>query len=276
VAIKAGFKLEDLQHQAPQLREVPFDSHRRMMTVLLGSSLEFAQPTQKTENALQIFTKGAPLDVLQHSQFLLRDGQQQELTAVQRAEVEAANDQLASLGYRVLGVATRQGGTELREQENAALEQDLIFIGLIAMIDPPRPEVADAIALCHRAGIQVTMITGDYGLTADAIAEKIGLINEKSNSKPRVITGEKLGQLSDAQLRQILHKHQRGLVFARVMPEQKLKLVQAYKNLGHVVAVTGDGVNDAPALRAANIGIAMGKNCLSRYGCQCILLYVAL
>ncbi|QFS50677.1 HAD-IC family P-type ATPase [Nostoc sphaeroides] len=110
------------------------------------------------------------------------------------------------------------------------------------------------------AGIQVTMITGDYGLTAAAIAEKIGLINEKSNGKPRVITGEKLGHLSDAQLRQILHKHQHGLVFARVMPEQKLRLVQAYKNLGHVVAVTGDGVNDAPALRAANIGIAMGKN----------------
>ncbi|MDZ7991392.1 MAG: cation-transporting P-type ATPase [Nostoc sp. EfeVER01] len=260
VAIKAGFKLEDLQHQAPRLREVPFDSHRRMMTVLLASSLEFAQPTQKTENALQIFTKGAPLDVLQHSQFILRDGQQQELTAAERAEVETANDQLASLGYRVLGVATRQGGTELREQENAALEEDLIFIGLVAMIDPPRKEVADAIALCHRAGIQVTMITGDYGLTAAAIAEKIGLINEKFNGKPRVITGEKLGHLSEAQLRQILHKHQQGLVFARVMPEQKLRLVQAYKKLGHVVAVTGDGVNDAPALRAANIGIAMGKN----------------
>ncbi|MCC5632797.1 HAD-IC family P-type ATPase [Nostoc sphaeroides CHAB 2801] len=157
-------------------------------------------------------------------------------------------------------MATRQGGTELRELENAALEQDLIFIGLVAMIDPPRPEVADAIALCHLAGIQVTMITGDYGLTAAAIAEKIGLINDASNSKPRVITGEKLGHLSDAQLRQILHKHQHGLVFARVMPEQKLRLVQAYKNLGHLVAVTGDGVNDAPALRAANIGIAMGKN----------------
>ncbi|MGJ5676110.1 MAG: cation-translocating P-type ATPase [Nostochopsis sp.] len=265
-AIKAGFELEELQHQVPRLREVPFDSHRRMMTVLLAGSLEFDQQVQrldgrettalKTQDSLLIFTKGAPLDVLQHSRFILRNGQRQELTEVQRAEVEAANDELASQGYRVLGVAIRQGGTELREQENAVLEQDLTLIGLVAMIDPPRAEVADAIALCHRAGIQVTMITGDYGLTAAAIAQKIGLINGKS----RVITGEQLGHLSDAQLRQILHKHKHGLVFARVMPEQKLRLVKAYQDLGHVVAVTGDGVNDAPALRAANIGIAMGMN----------------
>lgn len=260
-AIKAGFKLEELQHQAPRLREIPFDSHRRMMTVLLAGSWELIQPAQKrNEDSWLIFTKGAPLDVLQHSRFILHQGQQQELTAAHRAEVEAANDELASLGYRVLGVATRQGGQELREQENDVLEQELIFIGLVAMIDPPRPEVADAIALCHHAGIQVTMITGDYGLTAAAIAQKIGLINGKPNGKARIITGEQLGHLSDAQLRQILHKQRHGLVFARVMPEQKLRLVQAYKDLGHVVAVTGDGVNDAPALRAANIGIAMGIN----------------
>ena len=150
-------------------------------------------------------------------------------------------------------MATRHGGAELNHLDDK-LEQDLTFLGLVAMIDPARPEVADAIALCHRAGIQVTMITGDYGLTAAAIAQRIGL----ANGKPRIITGEQLGHLSDTQLRQILHKHKTGLVFARVMPEQKLRLVEAYKTLGHVVAVTGDGVNDAPALRAANIGIAMG------------------
>ncbi|MFN6537508.1 MAG: cation-translocating P-type ATPase [Nostoc sp. EkiNYC01] len=265
-AMKAGFKLEELQHQAPRLREIPFDSHRRMMTVLLEGSLEFDPQVQattalKTHDSLLIFTKGAPLDVLDHSRFILHNGQQQELTEAQRAKVKAANDELASQGYRVLGVATRQGSTELRQQENATLEADLTFIGLVAMIDPPRPEVADAIALCHHAGIQVTMITGDYGLTAAAIAQKIGLINNgKPNGKSRVITGEQLGHLSNAQVRQILYKQKHGLVFARVMPEQKLRLVQAYKDLGHVVAVTGDGVNDAPALRAANIGIAMGMN----------------
>jgi Ca2+-transporting ATPase len=222
-----------------------------MMTVLLAGNLQL----DNVENCeYVIFTKGAPLDVLQHSRYLWHPGEKLELTETQREEVVAANDQLASQGYRVLGVATRQGGAELNHLDNNLWEQDLTFLGLVAMIDPPRPEVADAIALCHRAGIQVTMITGDYGLTAAAIAQRIGL----ANGKPRIITGEQLGHLSDTQLRQILHKHKTGLVFARVMPEQKLRLVEAYKTLGHIVAVTGDGVNDAPALRAANIGIAMG------------------
>ncbi|QEI40309.1 Calcium-transporting ATPase [Dolichospermum sp. UHCC 0315A] len=250
-AIKAGLKLEELQQQAPRIQEIPFDSHRRMMTVLLEGHLEF----DNTENSQYlIFTKGSTLDVLQHSQYLWHSGERLKLTQTQRQEIVAANDQLASQGYRVLGVATRQGGAELNQLDHNLLEQDLTFLGLVAMIDPARPEVADAIALCHRAGIQVTMITGDYGLTAAAIAQRIGL----ANGKPRIITGEQLGHLSDTQLRQILHKHKTGLVFARVMPEQKLRLVEAYKTLGHVVAVTGDGVNDAPALRAANIGIAMG------------------
>ncbi|GCL39925.1 cation-transporting ATPase, E1-E2 type [Sphaerospermopsis reniformis] len=250
-AIKAGLQLEELQQRSPRVREIPFDSHRRMMTVLLSGNLGL----DNVENCeYVIFTKGAPLDVLQHSRYLWHSGEKLELTETQREEVVAANDQLASQGYRVLGVATRQGGGELNQLDNNLLEQDLTFLGLVAMIDPPRPEVADAIALCHRAGIQVTMITGDYGLTAAAIAQRIGL----ANGKPRIITGEQLGHLSDTQLRQIIHKHKTGLVFARVIPEQKLRLVEAYKTLGHIVAVTGDGVNDAPALRAANIGIAMG------------------
>lgn len=157
-----------------------------------------------------------------------------------------------------------QGGKEVLEQDANALEQNLTFLGLTATIDPPRPEVAEAIlqgrgfanAQCHQAGIMVTMITGDYGLTAEAIAHQIGLVD----GKVRVITGEQLGHLSEAQLRQVLQRWQSGLVFARVVPEQKLRLVQAYKDLGHVVAVTGNGVNDAPALRAANVGIAMGKS----------------
>ncbi|HBE57269.1 MAG TPA: HAD family hydrolase, partial [Cyanobacteria bacterium UBA11149] len=158
-------------------------------------------------------------------------------------------------GYRVLAVATRAGERELIEQDPHNLEQNLTFIGLTAMFDPPRLEVDGAIARCHEAGIAVTMVTGDYGLTAEAIARRIGLVTGKA----RVITGEGLGHLSDAQLRQILHLRT-GLIFARMMPEHKLRLVQAYKDLGHIVAVTGDGVNDAPALRAGNIGIAMGMS----------------
>jgi potassium/sodium efflux P-type ATPase len=265
-AIKKGLKLEQLQRQLPRKQEVPFDSRRRMMSVVLersadDSGLGFELDNQSSPSHLKtlaapylIFTKGSPLDVLQHCQQILRDGHIEELSAAQRAEVTAANDTFASRGYRVLGVATRQK-EEQQPQEAQELEQNLIFVGLVAMIDPPRAEVADAIAKCHQAGIQVTMVTGDYGLTAEAIARKIGLVNGKA----RVVTGEEMGHLSDAQLRQILHKKS-GLVFARVMPEQKLRLVQAYIAMGNIVAVTGDGVNDAPALRAAHIGIAMGMS----------------
>jgi Ca2+-transporting ATPase len=237
-AIKAGLKLEELQHQAPRIREVPFDSHRRMMTVLLEGHLQL----DNTGNSQYlVFSKDTTLDVLQHSRYLWHADGKLELTQTQREEIAVANDQLASQGYRVLGVATSQGGAKLKQLGNNLLEQHLTFLGLVAMIDPPRPEFANAIALCHRAGIQVTMITGDYGLTAAAIAQKIGLVKGKA----RIITGEQLGHISDTQLRQILHKDKTNLVFARVMPEQKLRLVEAYKTLGHVVAFTGDGVKDA-------------------------------
>lgn len=250
-ALKAGLDLETLHQRSPRLREIPFDSRRRMMTVVLDWRLS---DLWTNEASYLSFTKGAPVEVSQRCRFVLHNGNPHEITATERDDVIAMNDHLASQGYRVLAIAARKGNQDLLEQDAPNLEHDLIFIGLVAMIDPPRPEVADAIALCHQAGIAVTMVTGDYGLTAKAIAYRIGLVNHKA----RVVTGEHMGHLSDAQLRQILHHHQTGLIFARMAPEQKLRLVQAYKTLGHVVAVTGDGVNDAPALRAANIGIAMG------------------
>lgn len=250
-ALKAGLDLEALQQRSPRLREIPFDSRRRMMTVVL----DWQDSNLWAKDAPYVsFTKGAPVEVVQRCRYVLQDRHSHKMSTADRDQVVAMNDQLASQGYRVLGVAVRQGGTELLEQDIYTLEGELTFIGLLAMIDPPRPEVIEAIALCHRAGIAVTMVTGDYGLTAEAIARRIGLVNHKA----KVVTGEQMGHLSDAQLRQVLHHHPNGLIFARVAPEQKLRLVQAYKALGHVVAVTGDGVNDAPALRAANIGIAMG------------------
>jgi magnesium-transporting ATPase (P-type) len=249
-ALKAGLDLEALQQRSPRLREVPFDSRRRMMTVVL----DWQASDLWADAPYLSFTKGAPVEVVQRCRYVLHDGHSHEISTGDRDQVIAMNDQLASQGYRVLGIAARQGGTELLEQDISTLEGDLTFVGLVAMIDPPRPEVAEAIALCHRAGIAVTMVTGDYGLTAEAIARRIGLVNHKA----KVVTGEQMGHLSDAQLRQVLHHHPKGLIFARMAPEQKLRLVQAYKASGHVVAVTGDGVNDAPALRAANIGIAMG------------------
>lgn len=250
-ALKAGLDLDALQQRSPRLREVPFDSRRRMMTVVVDWQ---AVDLWAKDAPYLSFTKGAPVEVAQRCRYVLHDGHSHDMSTADRDQVIAMNDQLAGQGYRVLGIAAHQGNTELLKQNAYTLEDDLTFIGLVAMIDPPRPEVAEAIALCHQAGIAVTMVTGDYGLTAEAIARRIGLVNHKA----KVVTGEQMGHLSDAQLRQVLHHHSVGLIFARMAPEQKLRLVQAYKALGHVVAVTGDGVNDAPALRAANIGIAMG------------------
>ncbi|ACB51635.1 cation-transporting ATPase, E1-E2 type [Crocosphaera subtropica ATCC 51142] len=251
-ALKGGLNLEELHQQAQRLREIPFDSRRRLMTVVLDWQLSELWPN---EFPYLSFSKGSPLEVINRCPHLLKDGQLLPMNEGQKSEICTANDDLARQGYRVLGVAARKGGEDLLTEDAQELEQNLIFLGLVAMFDPPRPEVSEAIAACHGAGIQVTMVTGDYGLTAEAIARRIGLIT----GKVKIVTGEALGHLSDAQLRQILH-YRNGLIFARMMPEQKLRLVQAYKDLGHVVAVTGDGVNDAPALRAANIGIAMGLN----------------
>jgi potassium/sodium efflux P-type ATPase len=251
-AAKAGLNLEHLQQQLPRLREIPFDSRRLMMTVVLNWQAAEIWPDELPYCA---FTKGAPLEVLKHCHRILRDGVVQELSHDDWDDAVRANDDLARQGFRVLGLAARKGSQELLDLKAQDLEQNLIFIGLVAMFDPPRPEVRDAIAKCHEAGIKVTMVTGDYGLTAEAIARQIGLVSDRV----RVVTGEGMGHLSDAQLRQIV-KYRFGLVFARMSPEHKLRLVQAYKDIGEIVAVTGDGVNDAPALRAANIGIAMGQN----------------
>ena len=252
-AAKAELNLEDLQRQFPRLREIPFDSRRLMMTVILNWQ---SSELWTSELPYLAFTKGAPLEVLKHCHWILRDGEQEELTHDYWQEVVTANDDLAKQGFRVLGLAARRGGQELLDLKAQDLEQNLVFIGLVAMFDPPREEVPKAIAQCHQAGIKVTMVTGDYGLTAEAIARQIGLVGER---RARVVTGEGMGHLSDAQLKQIV-KYRHGLVFARMSPEHKLRLVQAYKDIGEIVAVTGDGVNDAPALRAANIGIAMGQN----------------
>jgi Ca2+-transporting ATPase len=258
VAAKAGLNLDTIPTQYPRRREVPFDSRRRMMTVVVDWP---SADDWTNQSPMLAITKGAPIEVLRHCRYLLRDGHSQDLTSTLGDEVIAVNDRLARQGFRVLGLAVRPGEESLSHLRSQDLEQELIFVGLVAMFDPPRPEVSAAIAQCHDANIKVTMVTGDYGLTAEAIARNIGLVASHANSHEpiRIVTGEGMGHLSDAQLRQIL-KYRSALVFARMSPEHKLRLVQAYKDLGEVVAVTGDGVNDAPALRAAHIGIAMGLN----------------
>jgi Ca2+-transporting ATPase len=261
-ALERELDPQHLQQRHPRQRELPFDSHRRRMSVVV----------LHREAGLLLITKGAPVEVINHCTAVRMADGVRPLDGERRRQALAANDQFARQGYRVLAVAQRplspeaQRGEELRAEE---LETGLELVGLLGLYDPPRPEVPEAIRQCHQAGIRVTMVTGDYGLTAQAIAQQIGLLEpEGPASGPgqldpvrvdpvRVIEGSHLDRLSDVQLRQLL-KFRHRLVFARMAPEQKLRLVQAYRALGEVVAVTGDGVNDAPALRAADVGLAMG------------------
>ena len=240
-ALAQNLSPDALQQRHPRRRELPFDSHRRRMSVVV-----------EWDGGLQMITKGAPLELLDHC------GPEGRAAAV------AANDDLASRGYRVIAVARRRLDPALLSAPADQLERELTLVGLLGLYDPPRPEVPEAIRQCHQAGIKVTMVTGDYGLTAQAIAGQIGLLDPPAGGHDlpqadpvRVIQGNHLDLISDVQLRQLL-KYRTRLVFARMAPEQKLRLVQAYRSLGEVVAVTGDGVNDAPALRAADVGVAMG------------------
>ncbi|MFY8149608.1 MAG: cation-translocating P-type ATPase [Prochlorococcaceae cyanobacterium] len=263
----AGLGPEELQRLHPRRREIPFDSHRRRMSVLVEWNEKAGPPMPFSSGASLVITKGAPVEILQSCEAWLTPTGSEPLDDHRRARVVAANDDLASRGFRVIAVALRPPGTEMLQEAPAEiLESGQIFLGLLALYDPPRPEVPDAIRRCRDAGIKVTMVTGDYGLTAQAIALQIGLLESPqanghlrtAGADPvRVIEGTTLSQISDVHLRQLL-KYRHRLVFARMAPEQKLRLVQAYRALGEVVAVTGDGVNDAPALRAADVGLAMG------------------
>jgi calcium-translocating P-type ATPase len=268
-AAAAGLLVPEAEASRPRLREIPFDSHRRRMTVVIPAGPGFeALPGPLPE--LIAITKGAPLEVLQRCRAQLGATGEEPLTEAARQAATEANDALANRGFRVIGVALRRGDAALAALEPERLESDLLLLGWIGLYDPPRPEVPEAIRQCRQAGIKVTMVTGDYGLTAQAIARQIGLLEpgaepvagngRSAGADPvRVIDGASLAQISDVHLRRLL-KYRTRLVFARMAPEQKLRLVQAYRDLGEVVAVTGDGVNDAPALRAADVGVAMGRN----------------
>jgi calcium-translocating P-type ATPase len=200
--------------------------------------------------------KGAPETLLPCSTKIAWAGEERPLGDAERREVQRQVESFAGQGLRVLGVARRKLDPlvvpELREEA----ERELTFLGLVAMVDPPRPEVAAAVERCHQAGIRVIVITGDHAMTALAVARQIGVGH---GEKPPVIGGEELDRMSDKDLDALLHD-ERELVFARSSPEAKLRIADALKAEGHVVAMTGDGVNDAPALRAADIGVAMGQS----------------
>ncbi len=228
-----------------QRQTKPFNPARKMMSVLCVNR---ASPLFAT-GAKVAFVKGAPPETLQQCRFVRCADGAVVMTEQHRTAILSANERLAGAGHRVLALAYKEGACDWETGE-----QELVFVGLAAMIDPPRPEVAAAVALCREAGIRVTMITGDYGLTAAAVGRQIGLVRDGVT----VVTGAELDQLELEGFRDLL-RQDRPLIFSRTTPEQKLKIVQAYQACGHVVAVTGDGVNDAPALKAADVGIAMGR-----------------
>ncbi|KXT67232.1 cation-transporting ATPase, E1-E2 family [Streptococcus gallolyticus] len=250
LAEKAGITLEDNNLWAPRLKELPFDSVRKRMTTInrIDSLVD--------GSSLVSITKGAPKEMIELCHYYKDQEGLHEMTADIQARILAANDDFAKNGLRVLALAYRALEKENLVQESQwtqeNLENHMVFLGLIAMSDPPREGVREAIENCHQASIRIIMVTGDYGLTALSIAKKIGIVR---SDNARVVTGLELEKMSDEDLKEALTGE---IVFARVAPEQKYRVVTALQELGEVVAVTGDGVNDAPALKKADIGVAMG------------------
>ncbi len=240
-ALKAHLVEDSLSLEFPRVHEIPFDARRKRMTTV-----------HRLTNGEVAFVKGAPREILQLCTHILINGNAVSLDEAMRREIVAANDTYARGALRVLALARRDLATRSAPYTAENVERELTFLGLMAMMDPPRPEVERAIRICRQAGIRITMITGDYGLTAESIARRVGMI---STPNPVILTGAELDAMNDAELKTLLAKE---VLFARMAPEHKLRLVSAFQARGDVVAVTGDGVNDAPALRKADVGISMG------------------
>ncbi len=245
-ARKAGLDPDLELARQPRLAEFPFDPHRKLMSAVHAVADGDAEAA--------VFVKGAPQEVLPRCIQARWGGSVLPLDERLRREVEAANDALASDALRVLAIAWKPISVRQLCQEEA--ESELELLGLVGMLDPPRPEVLAAIASCQRAGIRLVMVTGDYWVTAEAIARKLGMIH---GPRPRIVTAHDLAAMDDTELRRLLARDEE-IIFARVRPEDKLRVVTAFRELGEVVAVTGDGVNDAPALKQADIGVAMGRS----------------
>lgn len=242
VGEKAGLSEEMLNKEYIKLEEIPFDSERKYMSVICKN--------KKDED--YIFTKGAPDRILRKCTKIFTSNGIINLTPALRAGIMNINDKMAKEALRVLGMAYKKlEKPHIKENNKDDIEEELIFVGLVGMIDPPREEVLKAVLLCKQAGIKPIMITGDYKLTACAIAEELGMCEEGD----LVLTGDELDDMDEDKLARAVDKVS---VFARVSPKHKLSIVRALRRLGHIVAMTGDGVNDAPAVKEADIGVSMG------------------
>ena len=240
-AAAQGWKKPQLEQELPRIGEAPFDSGRKMMSTL-----------HKTQLGAVQYTKGAPDQVLERCTQYIEDGVIRSMTEEKRRQILAENHNMADKALRVLAAAQRlwpQGAPD--DQTPAALEQEMCFIGLCGMIDPVRPEVKDAIVQCRSAGIRPVMITGDHKDTAVAIARELGILEDASQA----VTGSALDSLSDEELQEAVANYS---VYARVQPEHKVRIVNAWRRRGAITAMTGDGVNDAPSIKSADIGVGMG------------------
>ena len=239
-AYTVGLHKAEMEKTAPRVDEAPFDSGRKMMSTV-----------HQLDDAFVQYTKGGPDVVLERCAYYYENGQVLEMTDAKRAEIMAANKAMADKALRVLAAAKRDWSEKPADNTPEFLEKDLVFIGLTGMIDPVRPEVKAAIEECRSAGIRAVMITGDHKDTAVAIAKELGIITDASEA----ITGAELDAISDEDICEFVKKYG---VYARVQPEHKTRIVTAWKANNAITAMTGDGVNDAPSIKSADIGVGMG------------------
>jgi Ca2+-transporting ATPase len=251
-AAKGGLWRNEIEKIFPRVMEIPFDSDRKRMTTIHTAQWESDWAKNVHINTSVIaYVKGAPDIVLDLCNKVLEDGKTIELDENKRKEIIATNHDMASQALRVLGVACRPMEGVPDSCDIDSVEKELVFVGLMGMIDPPRTEVKEAAKIARGAGLKSVMVTGDYKDTAEAVAREIGLLTPHG----KVFTGAELDTMSNEELAKVIEDVN---VFCRVSPQHKTKIVDAFKAKGHIVAMTGDGVNDAPALKRANIGVAMG------------------
>lgn len=251
---KAGYTKEMMNETYPRTGEIPFDSERKMMTTLhrnLQTLIHEENGNNKANDCIVSITKGAPDVVLKRCKRYYKDGRVHILDDKVRDEIHKANSEFANMALRVLSCAYREYECVPEKVSSELIENDMTFVGLIGMIDPARVEVKDAIHVCRKAGIKPVMITGDYRDTAVAIARELNLMDENDG----VLSGQEIDAMSDEEL---LKAVENTSVYARVSPEHKVRIVDALKKNGHIASMTGDGVNDAMALKKADIGVAMG------------------
>lgn len=242
-ARKNGFDWKERIKEQPRILELPFDSKRKSM-----SSIHQKGPVKMA------YIKGAPKKMIALSSQISVDGKVRIFSEEEKEQIIRVHDELAASGLRILGMAYRELPPDFEDYRPQSVEKDMVFVGMVAMQDPPRPEVKPAVEDCHRAGIRILMITGDYGLTAQSVAEEVGII---SGEPCQIIKGKELDKLSDEQVKEIL-RGDCNVIFARAVPEHKMRIASLLESEDEIVAMTGDGVNDAPALKKADIGVAMG------------------